>query len=220
LPAEHWFWDAARSGGIFVEHGVHFFDLACWLIGSKVESVQAITAGLVRDDRLDTVCATAIFESSATATWYHSFSHPRRCERQRLRLDLGTAECQLEGWIPLKLRIEAWSDADGTAALSDAARQLADELGIVIEELDAPAGRLRLLLAHRPDDAKDAVYARCISALVADLLAAIDDGRPPRVDIDAASSAVALAVAATEAVARGCTTVLRPPPRSRSPGAS
>ena len=25
LPEEHWFWDEAESGGIFVEHGVHFF---------------------------------------------------------------------------------------------------------------------------------------------------------------------------------------------------
>ena len=32
LPAEHWFWDRDKSGGIFVEHGVHFFDLfAGWL---------------------------------------------------------------------------------------------------------------------------------------------------------------------------------------------
>ena len=27
LPADHWFWDRSKSGGIFVEHGVHFFDL-------------------------------------------------------------------------------------------------------------------------------------------------------------------------------------------------
>jgi predicted dehydrogenase len=211
LPAGHWFWDPARSGGIFVEHGVHFFDLACWLVGAKVESVQAITTGLVSDDRIDTVVATAIFESPATATWYHSFSHPRRCERQRLRLDLGTAECRLDGWIPLELRIDAWSDADGTAALSAAAEEVAGELGIVIEELDAQAGRLRLLLAHPAAEVKDAVYARCISALVADLLGAIDEGRPPRVDIGAASSAVALAVAATEAAARGQATAVGPP---------
>src|SRR5215210_3780010 len=32
LPAEHWFWDPKKSGGIFIEHGVHFFDLfAGWL---------------------------------------------------------------------------------------------------------------------------------------------------------------------------------------------
>ncbi len=27
LPASHWFWDKKESGGIFIEHGVHFFDL-------------------------------------------------------------------------------------------------------------------------------------------------------------------------------------------------
>ena len=90
-----------------------------------------------------------------------------------------------------------------SAALSAAAEEVAGELGIVIEELDAQAGRLRLLLAHPAAEGKDAVYARCISALVADVLGAIDEGRPPRVDIGAASSAVALAVAATEAAARG-----------------
>jgi predicted dehydrogenase len=210
VPAPHWFWDTTRSGGIFVEHGVHFFDLACWLVGSEVDSIQAIAARVGHDDRTDTVCATATFESPATATWYHSFSHPRRCERQRWRLDLGTGGCRLDGWIPLELRLDAWTDADGAAALSAATEEFVDELGIVIKELDAQGGRLRLVLAHRGEDAKDAVYARCISALVADLLAAIDDGRPPRVDIGAASSAVALAVAATEAATRGRTIVVRP----------
>ena len=27
LAEGHWFWDRSKSGGIFVEHGVHFFDL-------------------------------------------------------------------------------------------------------------------------------------------------------------------------------------------------
>ena len=32
LPPDHWFWDRAKSGGIFIEHGVHFFDMfAGWL---------------------------------------------------------------------------------------------------------------------------------------------------------------------------------------------
>ncbi len=33
LPLEHWFWDYEKSGGIWVEHGVHFFDLTNWLLG-------------------------------------------------------------------------------------------------------------------------------------------------------------------------------------------
>src|ERR1044072_4812493 len=41
LPAGHWFWDRARCGVIFVEHGVHFFDLfAGWLGPGAVEAAQ------------------------------------------------------------------------------------------------------------------------------------------------------------------------------------
>jgi predicted dehydrogenase len=34
LPPDHWFWDRELSGGIFVEHGVHFFDLFEWWFGT------------------------------------------------------------------------------------------------------------------------------------------------------------------------------------------
>ncbi|MBQ0906006.1 Gfo/Idh/MocA family oxidoreductase [Micromonospora sp. U21] len=42
LGPEHWFWDERASGGIFVEHGVHFFDAADALVGSTPESVQGM----------------------------------------------------------------------------------------------------------------------------------------------------------------------------------
>ena len=48
----HWFWDRSKSGGIFVEHGVHFFDLfAGWLGPGKVEAAQVGVAarGLAAD---------------------------------------------------------------------------------------------------------------------------------------------------------------------------
>src|SRR5438132_2066750 len=33
LGPEHWFWDRSKSGGIFIEHGVHFFDMFCGWLG-------------------------------------------------------------------------------------------------------------------------------------------------------------------------------------------
>ena len=47
LTPEHWFWDRSKSGGIFIEHGVHFFDLfAGWLGPGRVEAAQvSSTAG-------------------------------------------------------------------------------------------------------------------------------------------------------------------------------
>jgi predicted dehydrogenase len=44
LGRGHWFWDRATSGGIFVEHGVHFFDLvASWLgPGTVVAAARSV----------------------------------------------------------------------------------------------------------------------------------------------------------------------------------
>jgi predicted dehydrogenase len=37
LGPDHWFWNDEKSGGIFIEHGVHFFDLfAGWLGKGKL----------------------------------------------------------------------------------------------------------------------------------------------------------------------------------------
>src|SRR3954465_13693000 len=44
LPADHWFWDRSKSGGIFVEHGVHFFDLLEGWLGKG--TLQAAQVGL------------------------------------------------------------------------------------------------------------------------------------------------------------------------------
>jgi predicted dehydrogenase len=208
LAPDHWFWDPTRSGGIFVEHGVHFFDLASWLIDEAPQTVQATALATRTDRAVDTVCATARF-AGATATWYHSFSHPRRGERQRLRLDLGIAECQLDGWIPLELRLEAWVDPAAGDALAAAVDPTAlAGLGEIDRQLALEDGRLRLRLAHTGADTKQAVYARCVAGLVTDVVDAITWGRPPMVGPRAASEAVTLAVAATEAAASGTTVAL------------
>ena len=45
LNKDHWFWDETKSGGIFIEHGVHFFDMfSGWLGEGKVVKCPAITA--------------------------------------------------------------------------------------------------------------------------------------------------------------------------------
>lgn len=45
LPAGHWFWDRAISGGILLEHGVHFFDAAAMLIGSPRNACRPSAPG-------------------------------------------------------------------------------------------------------------------------------------------------------------------------------
>ena len=217
LPSDHWFWDPRRSGGIFIEHGVHFFDLAADLLGSPVEAIQAM-AGIRANGRTDTVCATARYDSGATASWYHSFTHPRRGERQTLRLDLGNGECRLEGWIPLEMQLDAWTGRVAAEALHTAATDTS-ELGVPERQVSVTAApdtehatgatrgathHVRIRLGHGRR-AKQTVYAICIRRLLADLFVAVDEARPPRVDLDAATAAVAVAAAATEATRTGRT---------------
>ena len=43
LGVDHWFWHEPTSGGILLEHGVHFFDAAHLLAGTLPEAVQAMS---------------------------------------------------------------------------------------------------------------------------------------------------------------------------------
>ena len=217
LPPDHWFWDPSRSGGIFIEHGVHFFDLAATFIESPLEAIQALSV-IRADGRTDTVCATARYEDGATASWYHSFTHSRHGERQSLRLDLGNGECRLAGWIPLEMQLEACTDRAAADALR---RSVEDELDVperhvavrpVAPVLASGGGGLASHHIHiRLDhgtNAKEVVYASCFRQLLTDFFAAVDQARPPRIDLDAATAAVAVAAAATEATRTGRTLAL------------
>ena len=181
-------------------------------------------AGTRADGRTDTVCATARYRGGATASWYHSFTHPRHGEQQSLRLDLGNGECRLAGWIPVEMQLEAWTDRAAAGALRRAVTYLGD-LGVPEREVAVTAvppqnyataaargatHHVRLRLGHGTN-AKQAVYATCIRNLLTDFLAAVDEARPPRVDIDAATAAVTVAAAATEATRTGRTLTLTHP---------
>ena len=43
LGDDHWFWDPVASGGIFVEHGVHFFDIVGAIVDAPARSVLGRT---------------------------------------------------------------------------------------------------------------------------------------------------------------------------------
>src|SRR5665647_2534836 len=115
LQPDHWFWDPDLSGGILLEHGVHFFDVAAELIGAPAREVQ--TMGYRRaDGRVDTVVATVAHTNGALATHAHGFCHASRAERQLMRLDCGLTEILIHGWIPLLAEFDAWVDDQGAEA--------------------------------------------------------------------------------------------------------
>ncbi|MHB1430877.1 MAG: Gfo/Idh/MocA family protein [Streptosporangiaceae bacterium] len=226
LGPDHWFWDRSSSGGILIEHGVHFYDACAWLMGSGPEAVQAMEAsrpgGLV-----DTVVCTSRHPGGATATFFHAFTHASRGEHQLMRLDWGLAEARLDGWIPLTLRLEAWTGEHGRAYLEavprDPGRYLAvpgyrpsgrEAIDVRLMESAGPPvvrargreglARYRVALTARlgPETDKSRVYRESVRAGLADLVEAARSGRPPAVGAEAGWQSVAVATAAQEGAGR------------------
>ena len=115
LPSSHWFWDRDKSGGIFVEHGVHFFDLAAHLLGPG----RITGAGARRresDGAEDQVWCDAMF-GSAVARFYHGFNQMSAIESQRWEIVCERGQIIMEGWIPLGATVTAGADEPTTRRL-------------------------------------------------------------------------------------------------------
>ena len=101
LTPDHWFWDASKSGGIFIEHGVHFFDMFQGWFG-KGDLIHALE--LTRGSIVDCVQATVLYDNSPV-NFYHGFNQPKVLDRQELRLQFDRGDITLYEWIPVKIRI-------------------------------------------------------------------------------------------------------------------
>ena len=233
LQPDHWFWDPDLSGGILLEHGVHFFDVAAELIGAPAREVQ--TMGYRRaDGRVDTVVATVAHTNGALATHAHGFCHASRAERQLMRLDCGLTEILIHGWIPLLAEFNAWVDDQGAEAyeaLPARAQQLLNVRGARLGGTESitvdvqrnaaePATHTRDRDFQAPHhvtttidlgwpEAHLRVYSESVRAALSDLATCARTGGSPRAGAEAGASAVQVACAGTRALADGTTVQVR-----------
>jgi len=116
LPPEHWFWDRSKSGGIFIEHGVHFFDLfSGWLgPGEVVAAQRTLRPGTKIEEQVN---CTVRYRDGMLVNFYHGFTQPRRMDRQEFRLLFERGDVKLEEWVPVRARIHAVADEKGTRDL-------------------------------------------------------------------------------------------------------
>ncbi len=104
LSKSHWFWDQSISGGIFVEHAVHFIDLASMLTQARTTRITGHSVERT-DGREDRVFASVLYENGVTATHYHDFSRPGMFEQTQIRFIYDLAEIETTGWIPLSGKV-------------------------------------------------------------------------------------------------------------------
>ncbi|NLC59488.1 MAG: Gfo/Idh/MocA family oxidoreductase [Armatimonadetes bacterium] len=181
LPPDHWFWDRRCSGGILIEHGVHFFDLYSWIVASPVRQVTGHRTRRPGTDQEDRVVATVEYENGVLATFYHAFDKPARLERTRACLGFDRGYLRLTGWIPLCLEVEAALDEAQYARLvglcPEAAVTLQQEYSGKDQELRGGGHHYRVTrlvdLRCQPSLDKQAVYAEAARAAMRDLVAAI-----------------------------------------------
>ncbi|HEX5471331.1 MAG TPA: Gfo/Idh/MocA family oxidoreductase [Lacipirellulaceae bacterium] len=143
LPADHWFWDREKSGGIFVEHGVHFFDLfAGWLGQGEVVAAQASNRHETCIE--DQVQCTVRYGEEVHVNFYHGFHQTGRMDRQELRLVFERGDLLLQGWVPTCARIFAIADESETRELCEL----------------FPGARLDVLAPYGPKDRRCAGHGR------------------------------------------------------------
>ncbi|MBI5666536.1 MAG: Gfo/Idh/MocA family oxidoreductase [Chloroflexi bacterium] len=103
LPASHWFWDKAKSGGIWIEHGVHFFDAFTWVAGTpgQITASQSFTRA---DGATDRVEALARF-GDAAAHFYHAFDKSGQTEQTTVILTFEQGYVTLREWVPTSMEL-------------------------------------------------------------------------------------------------------------------
>lgn len=118
LGPHHWFWDRAKSGGIFIEHGVHFFDLfEGWLGPGRVEAAQHVLRP--HGGMEEAVNCTVRYGQAGLVNFYHGFHQTGRLDRQELRLVFERGDARLYEWVPTRLRINAVVDEAQTRQLME-----------------------------------------------------------------------------------------------------
>ncbi len=207
LGDDHWFWDPAQSGGIFVEHGVHFFDIIGAIAGAAACDVRGQTwtrgDGTGKEDR---VHALVTYENGVEASFYHAFNRPGALEKQTAHFAFERGHVTLHGWIPTAL--------DLTAIVDDAGREgLASVLPIeAVTGDDTPptvrgngktyavTARVR---AHQSLGGPTPVYRRAVQDAMADFARAVrDPSHTPLVTAQDGAASLRVARAARESAER------------------
>jgi predicted dehydrogenase len=222
LPLDHWFWDRSLSGGILIEHAVHFIDLVNSLTSQKHSAVTGF-CHFRNDIQQDQVMASVLYDRGLMATHYHSFASPGFFESTSIRLAFDCAVIDLEGWIPLKGRIRALVNEETKRALGRLPGFTVMNSCAIDEAHDdsrpegwgevggGPASKNRIFSHGREyrveemitgtidiGSSKAQVYQASVLALMEDLIASIESqGRSPRVSLEEALADLDIASRAT-----------------------
>ena len=206
LGDDHWFWDPIASGGIFVEHGVHFFDIIGAIAAAPAIDVQGRAwtrpDGTGKEDRVQ---ALVTYENGIEASFYHAFNRPGALEKQTAHFAFERGHLTLHGWIPTTLDLTAVVDEAGLAGLSSLLpieMTANGDFGATGRTIRGNGRELFVshrVTAHRALGDPTPVYRTAVQAAFADFAAAVRDPHHRRlVTAEDGAESVRVAIAAKD----------------------
>ncbi len=208
VPPGHWFWNQSISGGIMIEHGVHFFDMTSYMTGLRATNVVGVSSWR-NDEQEDRVFAAVKFEEGMIGTYWHSFTRPLPLETTTFHIAFDLGDVEIDGWIPLTATFKGWTDEAGVAALrehlpgvelsiEDFTPSTAGSSGLTYPVSKSVRGRAQV------EQPKLEVYGNLVRANLMDVVAKIKDPTHKlRVSLEDGIAAVGIAEKATEAIKEG-----------------
>ncbi len=118
LGPDHWFWDKKSGGGIFIEHGVHFFDLYRYWFG-EAEILWSHVQKRQPSQLEDRVFCFMTHETGVLASHYHGFDQPAILDRQIHRILFEKGDVTVNGWIPQSASVLALVNPDDLRQLEE-----------------------------------------------------------------------------------------------------
>ena len=211
LGPGHWFWKPEISGGIFIEHGVHFFDLFRMWFGPG-EVVAAQQSERPSGGFIDQVHCTVRYGSVLLANFYHGFHQSSRMEAQEARIVCERGTIRLFEWVPTRIEIDLlanYADLDAVRSLvphaevEEVARYAGGERDILARHKSFPAdGRFRI--RGGTGMSKQELYGRVVRALLADQIRSVEDPQHQRlVSEENGFTSLEIAVEADELARQG-----------------
>lgn len=224
LPPEHWFWNEEVSGGIMVEHGVHFFDIVNAVSGQKYTEVHGVSHKRNENQR-DRVSAMILYNDGLIADYYHAFSGPGFFEQTTIHLVYDLARIEIEGWMPMKgtvkalvntqsrdafKRLPGWKETSSEIIGSNDDESRPEGWGIAEENLNGEEGFIKAGgISYKAEQmitgtfeiplTKGEVYGKCVQEILTDVIQKIEDkGHKLSITIEDGVEALRIALLASK----------------------
>ncbi len=207
LPPNHWFWDKSKSGGILIEHGVHFFDIFNFLLGEP-KVLWATSNKRIKTDQEDRFFCILEYPGEVITSFYHAFDRPSYdLEKTETKLIFKRGVLTISGWIPLKLK--------GEALVSDKELNLLKKIlknsqfsyrkeyfhKKIFKSRNQEFEASKLVSFSLNLGRKELVYKKCVQKLVRDFVLSIyDKNHKPKVSVEDGLVSLEVALKATKLI--------------------